>query len=1340
MKNKMNNTQLDKILIVDDTPANLQLLTNLLKEHGYEIFPASDGEQALEFVHSTHPDLILLDIKMPGMDGYEVCRRLKMDNKTRSIPIIFISVLEDEHDKVQAFEEGGVDYITKPIRPEEVLARVRTHLQLHRLTEHLEHTVAERTEELAKANQQLLQEIAERKQAEQELTLLNFAMNNVHEAAFLIDADGRFRYVNDNACLVLGYTRDLLLNLSVSDVDPDFSMDRWPGHWHDLKKQHNLLFEGRHRAKDGHIFPVEISANYFEYDGQSYNLALVRDITERKRAEENFILEHKQRERLLLFNKALLSSIPTPVFFKDRHCRYLGCNRAFTELMGVTSDEIKGKTVFDLWPSEHAQKYDQMDMALMDNPQLQIYEFKVKDKDGVERPVIYAKDVFRDENGQIAGIVGAFLDITERKWIEEELRFTNSILKTQQETSLDGILIVDEQGKIISFNQRFVDMWGIPPEVVESRSDEQALQSVLERLIQPEEFLANVKHLYEHRDERSQDEIALVGGVTFERYSAPMFGPYGKYYGRVWYFRDITERKQAEDQHQEHLRFFESMDRINRAIQGASDLDQMMGDVMDVVLSVLNCDRAILLYPSDLETPSFQVMKIRSRPEYSTLLQGTDIPKYPETLDIIRDALTSQDIIKFDPESSSQSTRDILATLGCKSFMVMLLFPRTGKPWSFVVHQSSYERTWTLNDEKLFREIGRRVEDSLNVLLAYRSLQENEQRYRMFAENASDALWTMDMNLNLTYHSGGNRIFGYTAEEMLKRPVDQRMTSESVQNAFNVLYEEMANEQLPDKDLNRKRVVEVAQYHKNGIMVYTEETVSFLRDKDGKAIGIIGVTRDITDRRRVEQSLRESEEKFRTLMESSPTAVMLYQNNKWVYANPAAIEISGYTNEELQAMNFWDIVHPDDKKIVQERGEKRQQGEAAIRRYTFRIISKNGAVKWVDLSGATVNIGGSPAGIISVMDITERKIAEEELKRIQALNEAILDSVPGILYLFDNAGHLVWWNKMHEDLTGYSSDEMKGRHILDWFKDLEPDRTNVKNAMKEAMKTGSTSVEARLLTKEGKTIPMFFTPRKFNIGGVEHYLGIGVDITERKKAEEEIMRLNETLEQRVKERTAELEAFSYSVSHDLRAPLRTIDGFSQVILEDYKDKLDDEGKSNLARIRRAAINMSNLIEDMLKLYKISRTEMDIKSVNLSTVARSIADELYRTQPERHVDFIIADDLEALADPGLIRDVFENLLGNAWKFTGKREKAEIEFGLTKKDNHDVYFIRDNGAGFDMENTGKLFAPFQRLHRIEEYSGTGIGLAIVKRIINRHGGRIWVDAQPGRGATFYFTLQE
>jgi PAS domain S-box-containing protein len=486
MNIETNNARFDRILVVDDTTANLQLLTNLLTEQGYTVYPASDGELALEFVRTTLPDLILLDIRMPGMDGFEVCRRLKADERTRSIPIIFISILEDERDKVKGFREGAVDYITKPLQQEEVLARIQTHLRLRELTERLEQKVAERTGELAIANQLLRQEITEhkvadealhrlnrelraisdcnevlvrvedehtllneicriicdeagyrmawvgyaenddarsirpvawggveegyleqanitwadteqgrgptgiairtgktdcmrdfttdpkaapwrekalqrgylssialplkdengetfgaltiystepnafdeteemrlleelagdlafgitvmrarnaRKEAERRIALLSFALNNVHEAAFLTDEKARFHYVNEESSRVLGYTRDELLTMGVADIDPDFPLDRWPGHWAELKEVGSLTFETRHRAKDRRIFPVEINANYIEYDGKGYNLALVRDITERKQAQEdirklNEELEVRVKER-----------------------------------------------------------------------------------------------------------------------------------------------------------------------------------------------------------------------------------------------------------------------------------------------------------------------------------------------------------------------------------------------------------------------------------------------------------------------------------------------------------------------------------------------------------------------------------------------------------------------------------------------------------------------------------------------------------------------------------------------------------------------------------------------------------------------------------------------------------------------------------------------------------------------------------------------------------------------------------------------------------------------------------------------------------------------------------
>ena len=218
----------------------------------------------------------------------------------------------------------------------------------------------------------------------------------------------------------------------------------------------------------------------------------------------------------------------------------------------------------------------------------------------------------------------------------------------------------------------------------------------------------------------------------------------------------------------------------------------------------------------------------------------------------------------------------------------------------------------------------------------------------------------------------------------------------------------------------------------------------------------------------------------------------------------------------------------------------------------------------------------------------------------------------------------------------------------------------------------------------------------------------------------------------------ELEAFSYSVSHDLRAPLRGIDGFSQVLLEDYADKLDAEGKSHLQRVRAASQRMAQLIDDMLNLSRVTRSEIHHTTVDLSALVQTIAAELHKTQPERHVTFVIAEGVIANGDARLLRVVLGNLLGNAWKFTGKNTRATIEFGVIQQDGKPAYFVRDDGTGFDMAYADKLYAAFQRLHTVDEFEGTGVGLATVQRIIHRHGGRIRAEGAVGRGATFYFTL--
>jgi len=378
---------------------------------------------------------------------------------------------------------------------------------------------------------------------------------------------------------------------------------------------------------------------------------------------------------------------------------------------------------------------------------------------------------------------------------------------------------------------------------------------------------------------------------------------------------------------------------------------------------------------------------------------------------------------------------------------------------------------------------------------------------------------------------------------------------------------------------------------------------------------------------------------------------------------------------------------------------------------------------------------------------------EDSLRHREEEISAILDSSPMLMIIIDEERRIIKSNNYAAKFSGRDVGEMTGIRAgeaircLNSMKDprgcgFSSECVNcvVRNTVEDTLNTGKShsQVEAHLpFDINGKKEELIFLLHTSILNLPQRLVIVWIqDITELKKALENLQRAKNATEAANKE----LEAFSYSVSHDLRTPLRSIDGFSYAVLQDYGDILDNEGRQYLLNIRSSTQLMAQLIEDMLNLSRITLTEMRLEQVNLSNLALEVAENLKRTEPNRKVDFIITPSLEVKGDRLLLKLVFENLLGNAFKFTSKRPSARIEFGIKQEEDGQYYFISDNGTGFDMTHADKLFKPFQRLHSDKEFPGTGIGLASVQRIINKLGGKVWAEGKAGEGATFYFRLRQ
>ncbi len=512
--------------------------------------------------------------------------------------------------------------------------------------------------------------------------------------------------------------------------------------------------------------------------------------------------------------------------------------------------------------------------------------------------------------------------------------------------------------------------------------------------------------------------------------------------------------------------------------------------------------------------------------------------------------------------------------------------------------------------------------------------------------------------------------------------------------------------------------------HQNEKLVQTREELRLLNEQLESAVGqrTSDLREEMNLNNQIAERLKESEEKFRKIFEDQVAVKFLIDPNtgEIIDSNKAATNFYGWSREEFKEMKMEKIDTLTFKEFKKEMADTVSQKRT---HFEFRHRLKDGSIRDVEVFNSKIKIRNKDVLHLIVYDITDRKKAEETI-RIMA---SFPSENPDPILRVDRNGKLLFANE-----ASYK--------LLTWKLKLgEKVHSSLLNTVINTIKEGN-----------AKEIDTDHDQRIYSVKIVpvaeESYANIYCrDVTIIKQVIKEIHDLNAQLEQRVVDRTfqleaanKELEAFSYSVSHDLRAPLRAVDGFSKFILEDYRDKLDSEGTRLLNLIRSNTQKMDQLITDLLALSRVNRNELKIATINMSQMAISVYDETVQDDIKNNIRFTVDQLPEADADPAYIKQVWINLISNAIKFSSKKKNPEIIIGGKSENNNNTYFIKDNGAGFNKEYVHKLFGVFHRLHTSDDFEGTGIGLAIVQRIISRHGGRVWAEGEERKGATFRFSL--
>jgi two-component system, cell cycle sensor histidine kinase and response regulator CckA len=1130
----------------------------------------------------------------------------------------------------------------------------------------------------------MLTDITERKRTEQSLVRVNFALNNVHEAAYLIDEAAQFQFVNEEACRMLGYTRAELLTMGVPDIDPELASELWPDLWRELVSRRSMLFEGRHRTKDGRFLPVEVSVTCFEFESQALNLALVRDISERKQAEAALNRLNRELRAVSTCNQALVRATDEKLLLAEI-CRII-CEEAGYRMAWVGY-------------AEH-------------------------DDAATVRPVAWG------------GFDDGYLGAASISWADTERGqgATGTAIRTGTPGHVRDFATDALAGP---WRQAALERGYRSSIALPLRDDSGAPFGALN-------IYSTESNAFTPDETRLLEELAndLAFGICVLR------------------GRDALRR--ADDERREHVALLESLDRVNRAIQGSGDLDQMMSDVLDAALSIFDCDRAFLLFPCDPDAATWHVPMEVTRPEFPGALElGVEVPMSSHVAETVRTLAMADGPVAFGPGSPHALPADAAARFGFRSLLSMALRPKVDKIWQFGIHQCSYDREWTAQEHRLFAEIGHRLEDGLTVLLARRQLVDSEQRYRQVFEDSPISLWEED------FHKVKERFDSLRAEGVadldayfddhpeavgqcvaLVDIVDLNKATLTLHGATSKeeLVSGMAALFTPEAlDAFRHELVNLW----NGLVSATEETVT--RRLGGEirnvtvqysvapgyeqTLGRIIVSiSDVTERRRADEEIRalnrELElqvQQYRMLLDQASDAIFVSDADRhYTDANVAACELLGYSREELLGLSISDITPPDENPGQPDRFARMGAGDTVLSERLLR--RKDGSLLVSELNSRRLPDGRYQA---IVRDITARKRLEQEQARLAAAVEQADEAI----VITDPSATILYVNPSFERVTGYGRAELiganprilqSGHHDAAFYGDMW-------STLRAGHTWRGTFMNCR---KDGSLFEedAAITPIRDGTGAVVSYVGVKRDVT-REKALEAQLRQSQKMEA--------VGQLAGGIAHDFNNLITAIRGYSEFVRESLPS--DATQRVDIDQVVLAADRAAELTRQLLAFSR--RQVLQPQVVAPAEIVERIAPMLRRLLGE-HIELLT----HAAPDPGYVRvdpsqleQIIVNLAVNArdalpegGRLILETDVAELIAGPESEGRdlapgrYVLLRVTDTGVGMDEDTRARAFEPFFTTKA--PGLGTGMGLATVYGIVSQSGGEIRLRSEVGQGTTF------